>query len=200
MSGTLFILSKLKASPMHADIQLELMDNSKNISSGELQLEESMNNTQPFERGQLDVFHVFGKPFPAAANQLKLWRNNKGRSPDWFVQWISVKAVSTDRTLYFRFDRWLKSEEPVLAYVPHSHAKIASALYCATGRAAFLHLVCRGDCKNHSIYHIKSFSCLCVGLCLPCTPMQLLLSGTLLGRALLEPEGSKTVEQKLLPA
>jgi hypothetical protein len=63
------------------------------------------------------VFQVSGKPLPAA-NLLKVWRDNKGSKPDWLVHWIAVKPGSSEQQLYFWFDSWLKSEDPVSAYVP----------------------------------------------------------------------------------
>ena len=64
-----------------------------------------------FQQGNIDFF-LLTVPRPLGKIQeVRIWHDNAGASPSWFVSHILVRDLQTDRTVWFICDRWLAVEE-----------------------------------------------------------------------------------------
>ncbi|XP_077979562.1 polycystin-1-like [Glandiceps talaboti] len=64
-----------------------------------------------FERGSVDSF-IMAVPEPLGnLIHVRLWHDNGGKYPSWFLNRVSVKDLQTDNMFYFMLDRWLAVEE-----------------------------------------------------------------------------------------
>nr|XP_040057277.1 polycystic kidney disease protein 1-like 2 isoform X1 [Gasterosteus aculeatus aculeatus] len=60
-----------------------------------------------FERGAVDVF-LLTTPFSLGDLQgIRLWHNNSGSHPAWFVGNVAVHDIQTDQTWHFQCNSWL---------------------------------------------------------------------------------------------
>ena len=64
-----------------------------------------------FQQGGIDFF-LLTVPRPLGKiQQLRVWHNNAGADPSWFVSRILVRDLQTEKTAWFICDRWLAVEE-----------------------------------------------------------------------------------------
>ena len=64
-----------------------------------------------FQQGSIDFF-LLTVPRPLGKiQQLRIWHNNAGADPSWFVSRVLVRNLQTDLTAWFVCDRWLAVEE-----------------------------------------------------------------------------------------
>lgn len=64
-----------------------------------------------FQRGNVDHF-LLTVPRPLGEiQQLRVWHNNAGTDPSWFVSRILVRDLQTEKTVWFICDRWLAVEK-----------------------------------------------------------------------------------------
>lgn len=74
-------------------------------SGGEVRLFDIDSHEKPFQRGALDSFtvvcHNVGHPA-----RLKVWHDNTGRHPDWFLVEIKVRKKGTKDWACFPCSRW----------------------------------------------------------------------------------------------
>ena len=64
-----------------------------------------------FLQGNIDFF-LLTVPRPLGKiQQLRIWHNNAGANPSWFVSRILVRDLQTDKTVWFICNRWLAVEE-----------------------------------------------------------------------------------------
>ncbi|KAM9046589.1 LOW QUALITY PROTEIN: polycystin-1-like protein 2 [Megaptera novaeangliae] len=59
-----------------------------------------------FERGGVDVF-LLSTLFPRELRSLRLWHDNSGDQPSWYVSWVLVHDLAMDRKWYFLCNSWL---------------------------------------------------------------------------------------------
>ncbi|KAG7327235.1 hypothetical protein KOW79_008841 [Hemibagrus wyckioides] len=61
-----------------------------------------------FEKGGVDMF-ILSTPFPLGELQnIKLWHDNTGGDPDWFLQKVTVQDLQTRQFWHFLCNTWLK--------------------------------------------------------------------------------------------
>ncbi|XP_027009021.2 polycystic kidney disease protein 1-like 2 [Tachysurus fulvidraco] len=61
-----------------------------------------------FEKGGLDMF-ILGTPFALGElKNIKLWHDNTGGDPDWFLQKVTVQDLQTRQVWHFLCNSWLK--------------------------------------------------------------------------------------------
>ncbi|KAI5101376.1 polycystic kidney disease protein 1-like 2, partial [Silurus meridionalis] len=61
-----------------------------------------------FEKGGVDMF-MLSTPFPLGELQnIKLWHDNTGGDPDWFLQKVTVQDLQTRQFWHFLCNTWLK--------------------------------------------------------------------------------------------
>ncbi|XP_017333410.1 polycystic kidney disease protein 1-like 2 [Ictalurus punctatus] len=61
-----------------------------------------------FEKGGVDMF-MLSTPFPLGELQnIKLWHDNTGGSPDWYLQKVTVQDLQTRQVWHFLCNTWLK--------------------------------------------------------------------------------------------
>ncbi|XP_038066719.1 polycystic kidney disease protein 1-like 2 [Patiria miniata] len=64
-----------------------------------------------FQTGGVDSF-LLASPAPLGnLNHIRVWHDNRGKQPSWYLARIMVKDLRLDRTFYFMADRWLAVEE-----------------------------------------------------------------------------------------
>ncbi|XP_033125654.1 polycystic kidney disease and receptor for egg jelly-related protein-like [Anneissia japonica] len=64
-----------------------------------------------FERGGIDTFILTTKRTLGQLIHIRIWHNNKGKHPSWFLSRISIKDLQTNRVYYFMLEKWLAVEE-----------------------------------------------------------------------------------------
>ncbi|XP_078584710.1 uncharacterized protein LOC144866889 [Branchiostoma floridae x Branchiostoma japonicum] len=64
-----------------------------------------------FEKGSVDSFLLSTEEPLGELSHLRVWHNNKGYSPGWFLSQIVVTNRSRNNTTYFLCNRWLSVEE-----------------------------------------------------------------------------------------
>ncbi|KAF7667477.1 hypothetical protein LDENG_00061370 [Lucifuga dentata] len=74
--------------------------------TGTLPLKESTNRNK-FERKTKDVFKYPDMLSLGELSKLRVWHDNKGPGPDWYLEYIDVKDETMDETFRFPCDRWL---------------------------------------------------------------------------------------------
>lgn len=79
-----------------------------NGDSNEISLTKPVNNnSNPFERGQLDIFQVNNILSLGKLSKLRIWHNNKGIGSAWHLAFIEVVDINTGSVYTFRCDKWL---------------------------------------------------------------------------------------------
>lgn len=63
-----------------------------------------------FERGHTDVFYITDKDV-GWINQIRLFHNNKGRYPGWYVDYVKVRYPDVGLEFEAPFYRWLAKDE-----------------------------------------------------------------------------------------
>lgn len=64
-----------------------------------------------FQTGNVDYF-LLTVPRPLGKIQsVRIWHNNAGANPSWFLARVLVRDLQTDKTVWFVCDRWLAVEE-----------------------------------------------------------------------------------------
>ncbi|XP_078584711.1 polycystin-1-like protein 2 [Branchiostoma floridae x Branchiostoma japonicum] len=64
-----------------------------------------------FEKGSVDSFLLSTEEPLGELSHLRVWHNNKGYSPGWFLSQIVVSNRARNDTTYFLCNRWLSVEE-----------------------------------------------------------------------------------------
>ncbi|XP_033117714.1 uncharacterized protein LOC117117519, partial [Anneissia japonica] len=64
-----------------------------------------------FERGGIDSFLMAVPKSLGTMVHLRIWHDNKGKRPSWFLSRASIKDLQTNRIYYFMLDKWLAVEE-----------------------------------------------------------------------------------------
>ncbi|XP_057681520.1 polycystin-1 [Corythoichthys intestinalis] len=65
-----------------------------------------------FQRGSLDQFHVETDENLGEVWKIRLWHDNTGLDPSWYVQHVVVWDPVTDHMFFFLVDDWLSVENP----------------------------------------------------------------------------------------
>ncbi|XP_045843691.1 polycystic kidney disease protein 1-like 3 [Meles meles] len=60
-----------------------------------------------FERGGLDVFLLTTQSFLGELHGLRLWHDNSGASPSWYVNQVTVSDLAAQKKWYFLCNCWL---------------------------------------------------------------------------------------------
>ncbi|MGH0156164.1 UNVERIFIED_CONTAM: hypothetical protein FKN15_047648 [Acipenser sinensis] len=82
----------------------------ENGDTGTIPLKEC-NNTNKFERKQMDVFKFPEMLSLGELSKVRVWHDNKGVSAGWHLEFIEVKDETMDKTFRFHCDRWLAKNE-----------------------------------------------------------------------------------------
>ncbi|XP_039606557.1 lipoxygenase homology domain-containing protein 1-like [Polypterus senegalus] len=82
----------------------------ENGDTGTIALKES-NNTNKFERDQMDVFRFSDMLSLGDLSKVRVWHDNKGVGAGWHLEFIEVKDETLDKTFRFQCDRWLAKDE-----------------------------------------------------------------------------------------
>ncbi|XP_066269401.1 uncharacterized protein [Branchiostoma lanceolatum] len=64
-----------------------------------------------FEKGSVDSFLVSTEEPLGELTHLRVWHNNGGYSPGWFLSQVVVTNIATNSTTYFLCNRWLSVDE-----------------------------------------------------------------------------------------
>ncbi|XP_053368674.1 polycystic kidney disease protein 1-like 2 [Clarias gariepinus] len=79
-----------------------------------------------FEKGGVDVFMI-STPFPLGELQsLKLWHDNTGGDPDWYVQKVIVQDLQTRQIWHFLCNTWIKGNGDKRTFNPAKKNEITS--------------------------------------------------------------------------
>ncbi|XP_068614855.1 polycystin-1-like [Brachionichthys hirsutus] len=65
-----------------------------------------------FQRGNLDQFHVETAGNLGEIWKIRIWHNNTGLDPSWYVQHVVVWDQQTDHMFFFLLEDWLSVENP----------------------------------------------------------------------------------------
>ncbi|XP_033890281.3 lipoxygenase homology domain-containing protein 1-like [Acipenser ruthenus] len=82
----------------------------ENGDTGTIPLKEC-NNTNKFERKQMDVFKFPEMLSLGELSKVRVWHDNKGVSAGWHLEFIEVKDETMNKTFRFHCDRWLAKNE-----------------------------------------------------------------------------------------
>ncbi|XP_033100581.1 polycystic kidney disease protein 1-like 2 [Anneissia japonica] len=63
------------------------------------------------QRSNIDSFLMTVPKDLGTLVHLRIWHDNSGESPKWFLSRVSVKDIQSNRTYYFMLDKWLAVEE-----------------------------------------------------------------------------------------
>ncbi|XP_078580092.1 lipoxygenase homology domain-containing protein 1-like isoform X2 [Branchiostoma floridae x Branchiostoma japonicum] len=78
----------------------------ENDDTGIMQLKTSKNNSNKFERNQLDEFTLEAVDI-GDLKKIKIWHDNKGGFAGWFLESVEINAPSLGQKWYFPCGRWL---------------------------------------------------------------------------------------------
>uniref|UniRef100_A0A3Q2Y366 PLAT domain-containing protein n=1 Tax=Hippocampus comes TaxID=109280 RepID=A0A3Q2Y366_HIPCM len=65
-----------------------------------------------FQRGSLDQFHLETDVSLGEVWKIRIWHDNTGLDPSWYVQHVVVWDPVTDHMFFFLVDDWLSVENP----------------------------------------------------------------------------------------
>ena len=90
-------------------------------NSDQLQLRQSETKRKKFQVNQVDLFTFREQPWLGKLSKLRVWHDNEGPSPAWFLSSIYVLDELSGRLFCFAIDSWLSKEHgAVLKEVPVS--------------------------------------------------------------------------------
>jgi hypothetical protein len=78
--------------------------------SGERKLEKSLKYMNKFEKGQTDIFEINAVDL-GALSKVKIWHDNSGLKPGWFLDRVSVTSAKDGQRYDFPCNRWLAKDE-----------------------------------------------------------------------------------------
>ena len=70
----------------------------------------TMCNKKLFGRGSVNVFMLSVKEPLGELSHIKLWHDNSGRNPQWFVNKVVIRELKANKTWFFVCNRWLAAE------------------------------------------------------------------------------------------
>ena len=79
----------------------------QNGDSGVIQLSDRYSKKQLFARASFNNFIVSLSQDLGEITKIKIWHDNSGSNPSWFVRQIVVKHADSNQKWYFICDRWL---------------------------------------------------------------------------------------------
>ncbi|XP_048241483.1 lipoxygenase homology domain-containing protein 1-like isoform X2 [Haliotis rufescens] len=82
-----------------------------NGDSGDIHLDKSETNKDPFEQGRNDVFTIKNILTLGELSKLRVWHDNKGLGASWHLASIDVEDLSSHKTYNFICNRWLSKSE-----------------------------------------------------------------------------------------
>ncbi|XP_075870025.1 lipoxygenase homology domain-containing protein 1 [Nelusetta ayraudi] len=82
----------------------------ENGDTGTLLLRDS-NKSNKFERKQVDMFRFSDILSLGELSKVRVWHNNSGVAPGWFLEYVEVKDELLDKTFRFPCDRWLAKND-----------------------------------------------------------------------------------------
>ena len=84
----------------------------------------TMCNKKLFARGSVNTFMLSVKDSLGDLSHIKIWHDNSGFNPQWFVTKVVIRDLKTDTTWFFMCNRWLAAER--------DDGKIERVLYVST--------------------------------------------------------------------
>ncbi|XP_068681978.1 polycystin-1-like protein 2 isoform X4 [Montipora foliosa] len=84
----------------------------------------SMCNKKLFSRGSVNIFMLSLKESLGDITHIKIWHDNSGDNPQWFLNKVVIRDPKANTTWYFVCNRWLAAER--------SDGKIERVLYVST--------------------------------------------------------------------
>lgn len=79
-------------------------------NSDKLQLRQSETRRKKFQPGQVDLFTFQEQPWLGKLTKIRVWHDNEGENPGWFVGTIYVLDELSGRLYCFVVDDWLSKE------------------------------------------------------------------------------------------
>ena len=70
----------------------------------------TMCNKKLFARGSVNTFMLSLKESLGDLSHIKIWHDNSGENPQWFINKVVIRDPKTDTTWYFVCNRWLAAE------------------------------------------------------------------------------------------
>ena len=64
-----------------------------------------------FARGGVDSFLLTSSVHLGSMIHTRIWHDNSGNNPSWFLSRLMVKDLTTNRVYYFMLDKWLAVDE-----------------------------------------------------------------------------------------
>ncbi|XP_029802283.1 polycystin-1 isoform X2 [Suricata suricatta] len=69
-----------------------------------------LDGDRAFRRNSLDVFQIATPHSLGSVRKIRVWHDNKGLSPSWFLQHVIVRDLQTARSTFFLVNDWLSVE------------------------------------------------------------------------------------------
>ncbi|KXZ51726.1 hypothetical protein GPECTOR_11g173 [Gonium pectorale] len=99
----------MKGASTDARVYMEMYSaHDEGASTGELRLLDKDTHAKPFGRGALDLFVIPCKNV-GLPNHIKVWHDNSGRRPDWFLEWIRLRKKGSINWTVFPCHRWFST-------------------------------------------------------------------------------------------
>ncbi|CAF1350708.1 unnamed protein product, partial [Adineta steineri] len=125
----------LNKSNAHANIYLKIYDH-KNKHTEDMLLSNSKHQTNPFQAGQIDKFHIGSiQLMDDSIDKIELWHDNKSNF-NWFCQWIEIKNKKTDSIKCFGVNRLLSQKLILTIHSNYPCDKTEHELYDFTKNVA----------------------------------------------------------------
>ncbi|KAG2432966.1 hypothetical protein HXX76_008694 [Chlamydomonas incerta] len=100
---------RMKGASSDARVFVEMYSaHEENVSTGELRLLDKDVLSKPFGRDALDLFIIPCKNV-GMPNHIKVWHDNTGKRPDWFLEWIRIRKKGAINWTVFPCQRWFST-------------------------------------------------------------------------------------------
>ena len=64
-------------------------------------------DNKPFQRGKIDMFQIATQESLGEVTRIKIWHDNTGLDPAWFLSRVILKDLQSKKRYYFLVDDWL---------------------------------------------------------------------------------------------
>ena len=85
--------------------------NGENGSSGEISLAAPLNGRKYFSRGSVNIFTLTLPSSLGKLTDIRIWHDNTGSNPAWFLQQVVIADKQTGDMWYFFANQWLTLDE-----------------------------------------------------------------------------------------
>ncbi|XP_029433205.1 polycystin-1 isoform X2 [Rhinatrema bivittatum] len=108
-----------------------------------------LDGESPFHRNSLDVFQIATEKSLGSLWKIRIWHDNKGLSPSWYLQHVIIRDLQSSRAYYFLVNDWLSVDGEDDEHMVEKEVFAASEMELRRFSRIFRAEMQRGFSENH---------------------------------------------------